>query len=66
MNGPLERLRRLLTGPDPEVSISRVSLQRYLQCVEEWNENYFDDDWCDSVRGVECKLYIDWFAEHHR
>ena len=66
MNGPLDRLRRLLTRADQEVSISRHSLRRCLQCVDEWNENYFDDDWCDSARGIDCKSYIDWFAEHHR
>jgi hypothetical protein len=66
MNGPLYRLKRLI-GLDPrEVSISRAALLRYLECVDEWNEHYFDDEWCDGPRGRSCADYIDWFNEVHR
>ena len=66
MNGPLQRLRDLLNKPDPEVPVSREALAKYFACVEEWNEHYFDDDWCDSARGIDCKSYIDWFTEVYR
>ena len=66
MNGPLDRLRRLISRPEPEVSVSRASLEKYFQCVEEWNEHYFDDEWCDGPRGQACADFIDWFTENHR
>ena len=65
MSGPLERLRRLIAGAGDEVSVSKAALSRYLQCVDEWNSNYFDDEWCDSPRGQTCTDYIDWFNEHY-
>ena len=66
MNGPLQRLRDLINKPDPEVPVSRYALAKYLECVNEWNEHYFDDDWCDSARGIDCKSYIEWFAEVYK
>ena len=66
MSDLLKILRQVLNRPDPQVPVSRVALEKYIACVDEWNENYFDDEWCDSSRGVECKSYIDWFAEVYR
>jgi hypothetical protein len=66
VNAVIERLRRLIGRPDPEVSVSKAALLRYFQCVDEWNEHYFDDDWCNGPRGQSCADYIDWFDEVHR
>ena len=66
MNGPLERLRRLISGSDEKVCIRDYAVQHYLQCVDEWNAHYFEDDWCDSSRGSDCKAYIEWFQEYYR
>ena len=66
MNGPLERLRRLIGRPSSEISIGAAALERYNQCVIEWNNNYTDDEWCDGPRGQACSYFIEWFDEVHR
>ena len=66
MNGLLNRLRSWVCRDSQEISVSKEAVSRYIQCVEEWNEHYFDDDWCDSPRGIDCKSYIDWFADVHQ
>ena len=66
MNGFVQKLWRLIAGPSEEVSVSKAALARYLSCVDEWNEHYFDDDWCDGPRGQSCADYIDWFNEVHQ
>ena len=63
MNDLIRKLRRFITGASAPVSISAVAFQKYLQCVEEWNTCFFDDAWCDSPRGIDCKSYIDWFHD---
>lgn len=65
MNGPLDRLRRLVARASSEVSISDVALLRYNQCVDEWNANFEDDDWWHSPRARECEAFIEWFDEVH-
>jgi len=66
MNGPLERLRRLISGPDQALPICAAALDRYNECVAEWNDNWTDDEWCDGPRGQSCADYIFWFEETHR
>lgn len=63
MNDLIQTIRRFITGAGAPVSISDVAVQRYYQCVEEWNTSYWDDAWCDSPRGQDCKDYIDWFHD---
>ena len=66
MNDFIDRLKSWFSRDRKEVSVSKEAFHRYMQCVEEWNEHYFDDDWCTSDRGIDCKCYIDWFAEVHK
>ena len=66
MNGPLERLRRLISGAADPLCVSDWAVQKYLECVDEWNNHYYDDAWCDSSRGSDCKAYIEWFQEYYR
>ena len=66
MNDILYRLKRLIRRPSEEVSVSKAALLRYFECVDEWNTNYFDNEWCDGPRGQSCADYIDWFNEVHK
>ena len=66
MNGPLQRLRRLISRTDREVQIGSAALERYNSCVREWNEHFTDDEWCDRPRGQACAYFIEWFDEAHR
>ena len=66
MNGPLYRLRRLIGGPSEAIRLSEEALLRYNQCVDEWNANWTDDEWCDGPRGEACADFIDWYDEVHR
>lgn len=65
MNGLFARIARLIAGPGPEVSVRDEAVQRYLACVEEWNDNCVDDDWADSERGIACNDYMQWFEGLH-
>lgn len=66
MNGIRERFLRFIGRSDQEVSVSKAALLKYFECVDEWNAHYFDDEWCDGPRGIDCSSYIDWFNEVHR
>ena len=66
MSGPLHRLKRLISRPDPAVSLGDAALERYNLCVAEWNDNFTDDEWCDGPRGQACADFIDWYDEVHR
>jgi hypothetical protein len=66
VNEVLNRLKRLISRPSQEVSVSKAALLRYFECIDEWNTHYFDDEWCDGPRGIDCKSYIDWFNEVHQ
>ena len=63
MNGPLQRLRELVSRSADAVRAIHQEEVRYQECVSEWNSNYSYDDWCDSDRAAECKSYIEWFEE---
>tara|TARA_B100001063_G_C16291536_1_gene324025 strand:+ start:33 stop:233 length:201 start_codon:yes stop_codon:yes gene_type:complete len=63
MNGPLSRLRSLIRRSADEVRAIDEEALRYQSCVQEWNQNYSCDDWCDSDRAIECKQFIEWFEE---
>ena len=63
MNGPLQRLRELVSRSADAVRAIHQEEVRYQECVSEWNQNYKFDDWCDSDRAIECKSYIEWFEE---
>ncbi len=65
MNGPLQRLRRLIARASSEVSISQAAFRKYNECVDEWNNNLHDDSWWDSARARECEAFIEWFDEVH-
>ena len=66
MNGPLHKLRRLIARSADEVRAIADEEKRYQQCLQEWNQNYSCDDWCDSDRAAECKSFIEWFEETRR
>ena len=66
MNGPLDRLKALISRGAGEVRISDAAIQRYNQCIEEWNANWTEDEWCDGPRGQACADFIDWYDEVHR
>ena len=66
MNGPLSRLRSLIRRASDEVRAITEEEDRYNQCVKEWNEHFFEDDWCDSARAAECSAYIEWFETSRR
>ena len=66
MNAFRKGLLRFIGRSDEEVSVSKAALLKYFACVDEWNDHYFEDDWCDSARGQVCADYIDWFNEVHR
>ena len=66
MNDILNRLKRLIGRPSEEVSCSKAALLKYFACIDEWNENWHDDEWCDGPRGIDCASYIDWFNEVHQ
>ena len=66
MNEALDRLRRLLGGPSEALRLRDEALLRYNQCVDEWNQNWTDDEWCDGPRGQACAGFIDWYDEVHR
>ena len=66
MNGPLSRLRALVRRSSDEVRAIAEEEERYQQCLQEWNQNFACDDWCDSDRAVECRAFIEWFEETRR
>ena len=66
MNDILNRLKRLVGRPSQEVSASKAALLKYFACIDEWNDNWTDDEWCDGPRGIACADYIDWFNEVHQ
>ena len=63
MNGPLQRLRRVIARSADEVRAVADEEARYQQCVKEWNDHFLEDDWVDSDRAADCKSYIEWFEE---
>ena len=66
MSGILNRVKRLIGLSSEEVSVSKAALLKYFDCCDELNAHYFDDEWCDSPRGIDCQSYIDWFNEVHQ
>ena len=65
MNAFFERLVRLISGPRESISIRDQAVQRYLQCIDEYNANYLDPDWLDTPRGIDVESYMHWFEEYH-
>ena len=66
VNEALNRLKRLIGLGSEEVSVSKAALLKYFDCVDEWNEHYLDDEWCEGPRGQACVDFIDWFNEVHQ
>jgi len=63
LSGPLERVKRLIArSAEPLRAINEEEL-RYQKCMQEWNDHYLEDDWCDSSAAEQCKSFIEWFEE---
>ena len=65
MNALYQRIVRIIAGPRHQVSIRDEAVQRYLQCLDEYNDNYLDPDWLDTPRGRDVESFMHWFEEHH-
>jgi len=65
MNGPLQRLRELVSRSSSSVSISDIALSRYNSVVTEYNSHLDDPEWYSTPRAQACVDFIEWFDEVH-